>query len=87
MSRRRISRVYLVDFNNQKHLVKAYSQVAVAKHLVGDLLDRIVDNTRTATTDDVIELMKQGVEPVDLTAEASTSIVGPRLQNATAAAL
>jgi hypothetical protein len=61
-------KLYVVGFGGKDYLVRAFTQRGAAKGLIRSLTESVLDNTRPASQDDILELAGNGVRPIDVTA-------------------
>ena len=63
-----LPKLYVVNFGEKEHLVRAYTQSGAATGLVRSMMDAARANTRLASQDDLFEMAGRGVKPIDVTA-------------------
>ena len=63
-----LPKLYVVNFGDKEHLVRAYTQSGAATGLIRSMMDVARANTRLASQDEVFEMAGRGVKPIDVTA-------------------
>ena len=73
-----LPKLYIVNFGDKEHLVRAYTQSGAATGLVRSMMDAARTNTRLATQDELFEMAGRGVKPIDVTASDKEGGEGER---------
>ncbi|MDA8093952.1 MAG: hypothetical protein M0T84_08585 [Betaproteobacteria bacterium] len=73
-----LPKLYIVNFGDKEHLVRAYTQSGAATGLVRSMMDAARTNTRLATQDELFEMAGRGVKPIDVTASDKDGGEGER---------
>ncbi len=72
MKKRSNPRYFIIPFNGD-NLVRAYSLSNATKFFLYDTLDSIKKNTRVATPDEIADMVRRGIIPIDATGDVPTA--------------